>query len=94
MIAGAVLIFVGVPLFAGVLFGHGGVRKSAQFRVLGELMRGLHGNMPRALLLLSLLLIFVGSCLSFVAVGAGHLAGRGSVQDYLAGRGLSVTRIQ
>lgn len=30
----------------------------------------------------------------FVAVGAGHLAGRGSVQDYLAGRGLSVTRIQ
>lgn len=30
----------------------------------------------------------------FLAVGAGHLAGARSVQDYLAGRGLAVTRIQ
>lgn len=29
----------------------------------------------------------------FVAVGAGHLAGEGSVQDQLRGRGLQVTRI-
>jgi uncharacterized protein YbaP (TraB family) len=29
----------------------------------------------------------------FIAVGAGHLAGEGSVQDQLAQRGLSVTRI-
>ena len=30
----------------------------------------------------------------FVAVGAGHLAGAMSVQDYLTGRGLAVTRVQ
>lgn len=30
---------------------------------------------------------------SFVAVGAGHLAGRGSLQDQLRERGLTVTRI-
>lgn len=30
----------------------------------------------------------------FVAVGAGHLAGAKSVQDYLEQRGLKVTRIQ
>lgn len=30
----------------------------------------------------------------FVAVGAGHLAGKQSVQDYLVGRGVTVTRVQ
>ncbi|MEX0341547.1 MAG: TraB/GumN family protein [Erythrobacter sp.] len=30
----------------------------------------------------------------FIAVGAGHLAGESSVQDYLAGRGLTVSRVQ
>lgn len=30
----------------------------------------------------------------FVAVGAGHLAGKDSVQDYLAARGITVTRLQ
>lgn len=30
----------------------------------------------------------------FVAVGAGHLAGKQSVQDYLAERGIAVTRLQ
>ena len=30
----------------------------------------------------------------FVAVGAGHLAGTNSVQDYLEQRGTTVTRIQ
>lgn len=30
----------------------------------------------------------------FMAVGAGHLAGTNSVQDYLAERGLTVTRVQ
>jgi uncharacterized protein YbaP (TraB family) len=30
----------------------------------------------------------------FIAVGAGHLAGRGSVQDQLEARGIAVTRIE
>ncbi|MGB7408072.1 MAG: TraB/GumN family protein, partial [Pontixanthobacter sp.] len=30
----------------------------------------------------------------FMAVGAGHLAGEKSVQDYLVGRGFTVTRVQ
>ena len=30
----------------------------------------------------------------FIAVGAGHLAGQDSVQDYLTGSGLTVTRVQ
>ena len=29
----------------------------------------------------------------FIAVGAGHLAGKGSVQDHLKDRGLKVQRI-
>lgn len=31
---------------------------------------------------------------AFVAVGAGHLAGERSVQDYLAGNGITVTRVK
>ena len=30
----------------------------------------------------------------FMAVGAGHLAGPGSVQDQLSARGLAATRLQ
>ncbi len=30
----------------------------------------------------------------FVAVGAGHLAGAGSVQEQLAARGIAATRLQ
>ena len=30
----------------------------------------------------------------FVAVGAGHLAGNGSVQEQLATRGIATTRVQ
>jgi uncharacterized protein len=30
----------------------------------------------------------------FVAVGAGHLAGANSVQDYLGKEGVKVTRVQ
>ncbi|WP_324075668.1 MAG: TraB/GumN family protein [Erythrobacter sp.] len=30
----------------------------------------------------------------FIAVGAGHLAGAKSVQDYLAGKGIAVTRVK
>jgi uncharacterized protein YbaP (TraB family) len=30
----------------------------------------------------------------FIAVGAGHLAGEKSVQDYLEARGLTATRVE
>jgi uncharacterized protein YbaP (TraB family) len=30
----------------------------------------------------------------FIAVGAGHLAGRQSVQDFLAAKGFTITRVQ
>jgi uncharacterized protein YbaP (TraB family) len=30
----------------------------------------------------------------FIAVGAGHLAGRGSVQEQLAKQGITATRVQ
>jgi uncharacterized protein len=30
----------------------------------------------------------------FVAVGAGHLAGKGSVEELVAGRGFKVVRVQ
>ncbi len=93
MIAGAVLLFLGAPLFAGVLFGHGGVRKSAQFRVLGELMRGVHGSLPRALLMLSFLLIVVGSCVTFAAVGAGDRARAKHCEATCTEAGYSTARI-
>lgn len=35
-----------------------------------------------------------GSGVTFVAVGAGHLVGEGSVQDYLARKGLAATRVE
>jgi uncharacterized protein YbaP (TraB family) len=34
-----------------------------------------------------------GSGTSFIAVGAGHLVGRDSVQELLASRGVEVTRL-
>ena len=30
----------------------------------------------------------------FIAVGAGHLAGRDSVQDFLTAKGFAITRVQ
>lgn len=35
-----------------------------------------------------------GSGVTFVAVGAGHLVGEGSVQDYLARKGVTATRVE
>jgi len=43
MLVGLALALVGFLLFAGTLFGAGGVAKSEQFRVMGEVMSGRQG---------------------------------------------------
>ena len=46
MLVGLALALVGFLLFAGTLFGGGGVAKSQQFRVIGEVMSGRQGPGP------------------------------------------------
>lgn len=69
MVAGAAVFFVGALLFGGLLFSHGGVERSAQFRVLGRLLSGGHGPRARRLTLLSLAAVGLGAALLFASVG-------------------------
>jgi hypothetical protein len=67
-ITGVALFAVGFLLVAGLIFGHGGWAKSAQFRVIGELVRGVHGRRAQMLLALGLVILPMGACLTFAGV--------------------------
>lgn len=75
MAVGIALAFIGFGLFAGVLFGSGGVSKSRQFQVIGEVMGGRHGPGRRRAMLVGLVMLVLGTCTSFAGVAA-HDAGR------------------
>ena len=64
-LVGAALFMVGVLTFMVVVFSSGGVAKSQQFRVLGEVSRGQHGAGKRLGLGVGMLLIVVGACGAF-----------------------------
>lgn len=70
LIAGFVVFTLGFLVFATVLFSNGGVKKSAQFRVMGELTRGVHGQAARLFFFGSFPLLAAGACLCFAAVGS------------------------
>jgi hypothetical protein len=67
---GAAVAGASFLLFMFVVFSSGGVAKSAQFRVLGELLAGRHGVAKRALTILAFGGLLVGSCSLFAGVSA------------------------
>lgn len=68
LVTGGALFFVGFVLFAIALFGHGGLSRSRQFRVIGELFRGDHGRAPRIVATLGVSMVGIGACVCFAAV--------------------------
>ena len=93
MIAGAVLSATGILIFGALLFSHGGVAKSAQFRVLGELFGGTHGARSRALLLLSFVLLPIGACLLFAGVAAADHERAERCEAFCAAEGYASARM-
>jgi hypothetical protein len=67
-VVGALLAMTGFALFMGVVFSSGGLSKSEQFRVLGELVAGKHGAARRLLLFVAVPTVLLGMCTSFAGV--------------------------
>lgn len=93
MVVGGVFVALGGVLFAAQLFGHGGWRKSQQFRVLGELHRGDHGGTARRLFWVSLVLMPVGACLLFASVAQSDRARAKRCEERCAADGFTSGRI-
>ncbi|MFT5355052.1 MAG: hypothetical protein ACI9KE_002266 [Polyangiales bacterium] len=93
LVVGGALFFVGAILFASQLFRNGGWAKSAQFRVLGELFRGLHGSGARTVVLISLVLMPLGSCFLFAGVASSDVERRDRCETRCAAEGYSSGRI-
>lgn len=92
-IVGGVLVFLGAILFATQLFGNGGWAKSKQFRVIGELFRGVHGAGARKAVILSFLMMPIGSCLLFSGVFASDAERRDRCEARCAAEGYTSGRI-
>lgn len=90
---GVALFFVGFLLFAGVLFSHGGVARSRQFRVMGELFSGKHGNGARLLFASSFLVLVAGACLLFAGVAASDGARAERCESHCHATGYERARI-
>lgn len=69
-VVGALLAMSGFALFMALVFSSGGLAKSEQFRVIGELASGRHGALRRRLLLLAVPTVLLGMCTSFAGVAA------------------------
>lgn len=55
-------------LTAGTMFGHGGLNKRDQFRVISELMRGTHGTDPKLRFILGVWLALLCAVFCFAGV--------------------------
>jgi len=62
------VFFLGLAAQMGVIFSSGGLAKSRQFRVIGELLAGRHGATRRAVLVVGFLVAGVGALLLFAGV--------------------------
>ena len=76
LFVGAAFFMLGVLVFMVVIFSSGGVAKSQQFRVLGEVSRGQHGAGKRLGLGIAVLLIVVGACGAFAGTAQKDAARR------------------
>lgn len=92
-VVGAALFFAGVATAMGVVFTSGGVRKSQQFRVLGEVLSGRAGSGRRALLLGALLAAAAGALVLFGSVAAGDRARAQRCDAFCRARGFDQGRI-
>ena len=82
MTLGVGLFFAGGLLFLGLLFGSGGVQRSRQFAVIGELLGGKHGPSRRRGVIVALVLIGTGALTCFAGVGAMDAERAARCRDY------------
>lgn len=87
LLVGALAALGGIALFLGVMFSSGGVAKSEQFRVIGELFAGRHGATRRLLMIVSIPVVLVGMVLSFAGVAAADAARRRACEAHCRARG-------
>ena len=73
---GAALCMLGAAIFLGLVFSSGGIAKSQQFRVLGELSRGQHGRTKKLLLGVALVLGCFGGCTAMIGASQRDAAVR------------------
>lgn len=78
---------VGVLTILIVVFTSGGVAKSQQFRVLGEVTRGRHGPGKRLGLLAGFVLVVVGACSAFVSSARGDAQRRAACAAHCKAEG-------
>ena len=93
LLAGFVFFFAGVALFMGLLFANGGVSKSKQFKVLRELVTGMHGRGARLGIVAALLLALTGLCLCFGGVAKSDMERNRACASACAARGHTRHRI-
>lgn len=87
MIVGIALAFAGFLGFAATLFGGGGVAKSEQLRVIGEVMSGRQGAGPRRVMAASLGLALLGALVAFAGVAAHDAERPARCQAHCAAHG-------
>jgi hypothetical protein len=93
MTLGVGLFFAGGLLFLGLLFGSGGVQRSRQFAVIGELLRGTHGASRRRGVIVALALLGTGALTCFAGVGAMDAERSARCRDYCVVEGYDEGRI-
>ncbi len=94
MLVGVAMAFVGFTCFAGALFSGGGVAKSEQFRVIGEVMSGRQGPGRKRVMSAGMILCVIGALTTFAGVAA-HDAGRGErCRAWCAQRGYTASELR
>jgi hypothetical protein len=92
-LVGVLLSMGGFALFMVVVFSSGGLAKSEQFRVLGELVAGRHGPVKRGLLFVAMPTVMLGMCTTFAGVAASDSARRQRCEERCAREGYESGRI-
>lgn len=93
MVVGSLVAGLGFVLFAGVLFSHGGLAKSEQFRVIGEIMRGRRGGGARLVMAVGILGIIAGGCIAFSGVAALDRARAERCREHCRAAGFERARV-
>lgn len=92
-VVGALVAMAGFALFMGVVFSSGGLSKSEQLRVLGELVAGRHGPLRRRLLFVAVPTVLLGMCTSFAGVAAQDAQVRRACEARCRAGGFTTSRI-